>query len=57
TRPRDDILSRRERSKDASPINRWSPTRRRSRSPIRRRSRSPLRRSRSPRRRSRSPRR
>ncbi|KAM7322817.1 serine/threonine-protein kinase PRP4 homolog isoform X1 [Alexandromys fortis] len=57
TRPRDDILSRCERSKDASPINRWSPTRRRSRSPIRRRSRSPLRRSRSPRRRSRSPRR
>uniref|UniRef100_A0A8C5K908 Serine/threonine-protein kinase PRP4 homolog n=1 Tax=Jaculus jaculus TaxID=51337 RepID=A0A8C5K908_JACJA len=57
TRPRDDILSRRERSKDASPINRWSPARRRSRSPIRRRSRSPLRRSRSPRRRSRSPRR
>ncbi|XP_012502446.1 PREDICTED: serine/threonine-protein kinase PRP4 homolog [Propithecus coquereli] len=57
TRPRDDILSRHERSKDASPINRWSPTRRRSRSPIRRRSRSPLRRSRSPRRRSRSPRR
>ncbi|XP_028618955.1 serine/threonine-protein kinase PRP4 homolog isoform X2 [Grammomys surdaster] len=46
-----------ERSKDASPINRWSPARRRSRSPIRRRSRSPLRRSRSPRRRSRSPRR
>lgn len=57
TRPRDDILSRRERSKDVSPINRWSPTRRRSRTPIRRRSRSPLRRSRSPRRRSRSPRR
>ncbi|XP_029403236.1 serine/threonine-protein kinase PRP4 homolog isoform X1 [Mus pahari] len=57
TRPRDDILGRCERSKDASPINRWSPTRRRSRSPIRRRSRSPLRRSRSPRRRSRSPRR
>ncbi|XP_040839973.1 serine/threonine-protein kinase PRP4 homolog [Ochotona curzoniae] len=57
TRPRDDVLSRRERSKDVSPINRWSPTRRRSRSPIRRRSRSPLRRSRSPRRRSRSPRR
>ncbi|XP_038626461.1 serine/threonine-protein kinase PRP4 homolog isoform X2 [Tachyglossus aculeatus] len=58
TRPRDDILGRRERSKDASPISRWSPTRRRSsRSPIRRRSRSPLRRSRSPRRRSRSPRR
>ncbi|XP_021507742.1 serine/threonine-protein kinase PRP4 homolog isoform X2 [Meriones unguiculatus] len=57
TRPRDDILSRCERSKDASPINRWSPTRRRSRSPVRRRSRSPLRRSRSPRRRSRSPRR
>lgn len=57
TRPRDDILGRCERSKDASPINRWSPSRRRSRSPIRRRSRSPLRRSRSPRRRSRSPRR
>ncbi|ELW48090.1 Serine/threonine-protein kinase PRP4 like protein [Tupaia chinensis] len=57
TRPRDDLLSRRERSKDVSPINRWSPTRRRSRSPIRRRSRSPLRRSRSPRRRSRTPRR
>ncbi|XP_039766543.1 serine/threonine-protein kinase PRP4 homolog isoform X2 [Ornithorhynchus anatinus] len=58
TRPREDILSRRERSKDVSPISRWSPTRRRvSRSPIRRRSRSPLRRSRSPRRRSRSPRR
>ncbi|KAL1785080.1 serine serine/threonine-protein kinase PRP4-like isoform X1 [Sigmodon hispidus] len=57
TRPRDDILSRCERSKDVSPISRWSPTRRRSRSPIRRRSRSPLRRSRSPRRRSRSPRR
>ncbi|KFO33751.1 Serine/threonine-protein kinase PRP4 like protein [Fukomys damarensis] len=57
TRPRDDLLSRRERSKDTSPINRWSPTRRRSRSPIRRRSRSPIRRSRSPRRRSRSPRR
>ncbi|KAM7177071.1 serine/threonine-protein kinase PRP4 homolog isoform 1-T1 [Macrochelys suwanniensis] len=56
TRPRDDILSRRERSKEASPL-RWSPSRRRSRSPIRRRSRSPLRRSRSPRRRSRSPRR
>ncbi|XP_077209199.1 serine/threonine-protein kinase PRP4 homolog isoform X2 [Paroedura picta] len=56
TRTRDDILSRRERSKDASPP-RWSPSRRRSRSPIRRRSRSPLRRSRSPRRRSRSPRR
>uniref|UniRef100_A0A8C5SHW1 Serine/threonine-protein kinase PRP4 homolog n=1 Tax=Laticauda laticaudata TaxID=8630 RepID=A0A8C5SHW1_LATLA len=56
TRTRDDILSRRERSKDASPP-RWSPARRRSRSPIRRRSRSPLRRSRSPRRRSRSPRR
>uniref|UniRef100_A0A674J2Y3 Serine/threonine-protein kinase PRP4 homolog n=1 Tax=Terrapene triunguis TaxID=2587831 RepID=A0A674J2Y3_9SAUR len=50
TRPRDDILSRRERSKEASPL-RWSPSRRRSRSPIRRRSRSPLRRSRSPRRR------
>ncbi|XP_062986385.1 serine/threonine-protein kinase PRP4 homolog isoform X1 [Elgaria multicarinata webbii] len=56
TRTRDDILSRRERSKDTSPP-RWSPSRRRSRSPIRRRSRSPLRRSRSPRRRSRSPRR
>nr|XP_056710809.1 serine/threonine-protein kinase PRP4 homolog isoform X2 [Euleptes europaea] len=56
TRNRDDILSRRERSKDASPP-RWSPSKRRSRSPIRRRSRSPLRRSRSPRRRSRSPRR
>ncbi|XP_062833734.1 serine/threonine-protein kinase PRP4 homolog isoform X1 [Anolis carolinensis] len=56
TRTRDDILSRSERSKDASPP-RWSPSRRRSRSPIRRRSRSPLRRSRSPRRRSRSPRR
>ncbi|KAJ7338492.1 hypothetical protein JRQ81_012387 [Phrynocephalus forsythii] len=56
TRTRDDILSRRERSKDATPP-RWSPSRRRSRSPIRRRSRSPLRRSRSPRRRSRSPRR
>uniref|UniRef100_A0A8C6XCG6 Serine/threonine-protein kinase PRP4 homolog n=1 Tax=Naja naja TaxID=35670 RepID=A0A8C6XCG6_NAJNA len=56
TRTRDDILSRRERSKDASPP-RWSPSRRRSRSPIRRRSRSLLRRSRSPRRRSRSPRR
>uniref|UniRef100_A0A8B9E7P2 Serine/threonine-protein kinase PRP4 homolog n=1 Tax=Anser cygnoides TaxID=8845 RepID=A0A8B9E7P2_ANSCY len=57
TRTRDDILSRRERSKDISPPSRWSPSRRRSRSPIRRRSRSPLRRSRSPRRRSRSPRR
>ncbi|NXX78364.1 PRP4B kinase, partial [Urocolius indicus] len=57
TRTRDDILSRRERSKDVSPPSRWSPSRRRSRSPIRRRSRSPLRRSRSPRRRSRSPRR
>ncbi|XP_015426757.1 PREDICTED: LOW QUALITY PROTEIN: serine/threonine-protein kinase PRP4 homolog [Myotis davidii] len=58
TGPRDDILSRRERSKDASPVSRWSPTRRRaSRSPIRRRSRSPLRRSRSPRGRSSSPRR
>uniref|UniRef100_A0A7M4DX82 Serine/threonine-protein kinase PRP4 homolog n=1 Tax=Crocodylus porosus TaxID=8502 RepID=A0A7M4DX82_CROPO len=56
TRPRDDILSRRERSKETS-LPRWSPSRRRSRSPIRRRSRSPLRRSRSPRRRSRSPRR
>ncbi|XP_044280451.1 serine/threonine-protein kinase PRP4 homolog [Varanus komodoensis] len=56
TRTREDILSRRERSKDTSPP-RWSPSRRRSRSPIRRRSRSPLRRSRSPRRRSRSPRR
>uniref|UniRef100_A0A8D0BLP6 Serine/threonine-protein kinase PRP4 homolog n=1 Tax=Salvator merianae TaxID=96440 RepID=A0A8D0BLP6_SALMN len=56
TRTRDDIISRRERSKDASPP-RWSPSRRRSRSPLRRRSRSPLRRSRSPRRRSRSPRR
>ncbi|XP_066481197.1 serine/threonine-protein kinase PRP4 homolog [Tiliqua scincoides] len=56
TRTRDDILSRRERSKDGSPP-RWSPSRRRSRSPIRRRSRTPLRRSRSPRRRSRSPRR
>ncbi|XP_053101428.1 serine/threonine-protein kinase PRP4 homolog [Hemicordylus capensis] len=56
TRARDDLLSRRERSKDTSPP-RWSPSRRRSRSPIRRRSRSPLRRSRSPRRRSRSPRR
>uniref|UniRef100_A0A8D0HQK3 Serine/threonine-protein kinase PRP4 homolog n=1 Tax=Sphenodon punctatus TaxID=8508 RepID=A0A8D0HQK3_SPHPU len=56
TRPRDDILSRHERSKEASPL-RWSPSRRRSRSPMRRRSRSPLRRSRSPRRRSRSPRR
>ncbi|CAI5780059.1 serine/threonine-protein kinase PRP4 homolog [Podarcis lilfordi] len=56
TRTRDDILSRRERSKDVSPL-RWSPSRRRSRSPIRRRSRSVLRRSRSPRRRSRSPRR
>ncbi|XP_038624028.1 serine/threonine-protein kinase PRP4 homolog [Tachyglossus aculeatus] len=56
TRLREDILSRRERSKDVSPISRWTPTRRRSsRSPIRRRSRSPLRRSRSPRRRSRSP--
>ncbi|NXY20292.1 PRP4B kinase, partial [Atrichornis clamosus] len=57
TRTRDDILSRRERSKDVSPPSRWSPSRRRSRSPIRRRSRTPLRRSRSPRRRSRSPRR
>uniref|UniRef100_F6PS09 Serine/threonine-protein kinase PRP4 homolog n=1 Tax=Ornithorhynchus anatinus TaxID=9258 RepID=F6PS09_ORNAN len=58
TRLREDILSRRERSRDVSPISRWSPTRRRfSRSPIRRRSRSSLRRSRSPRRRSRSPRR
>ncbi|NXL83797.1 PRP4B kinase, partial [Alectura lathami] len=57
TRTRDDLLSRRERSKDLSPPSRWSPSRRRSRSPIRRRSRSPLRRSRSPRRRSRSPRR
>ncbi|XP_059547645.1 serine/threonine-protein kinase PRP4 homolog [Myotis daubentonii] len=56
-RPRDDILSRRERSKDATPISKWSPTRRASRSPIKRRSRSPLRRSRSPRGRSRSPRR
>ncbi|KAM8811001.1 serine/threonine-protein kinase PRP4 homolog [Eudromia elegans] len=56
-RTRDDILSRRERSKDVSPPSRWSPIRRRSRTPIRRRSRSPLRRSRSPRRRSRSPRR
>ncbi|NWW75654.1 PRP4B kinase, partial [Climacteris rufus] len=57
TRTRDDILSRRERSKDVSPPSRWSPSRRRSWSPIRRRSRTPLRRSRSPRRRSRSPRR
>ncbi|XP_025895509.1 serine/threonine-protein kinase PRP4 homolog [Nothoprocta perdicaria] len=56
-RTRDDILSRRERSKDVSPPSRWSPIRRRSRTPIRRRSRSPLRRSRSPRRRSRTPRR
>ncbi|XP_044537249.1 serine/threonine-protein kinase PRP4 homolog [Gracilinanus agilis] len=58
THPRDDIFSRHKRSKYASPISRWSPTRKRpSRSPIRRRSQSPLRRSQSPRRRSRSPRR
>ncbi|XP_075069106.1 serine/threonine-protein kinase PRP4 homolog [Mixophyes fleayi] len=55
SRPRDEGLTRHDRTKEASPP-RWSPSRRRlSRSPGRRRSRSLLRRSRSPRRRSRSP--
>ncbi|KAI1888899.1 hypothetical protein AGOR_G00173510 [Albula goreensis] len=52
-RSRDEVGSRRDRSRDGSPA--LGARRRPSHSPFRRRSRSPLRRSRSPRRRSRSP--